>query len=269
MTRNPRLAGHVYGDIAEPDSLRAALRGCDDAVYLVHSLDRPDYVEHDRTGAQHFADAARRSRVRRLVYLGGLGADGEELSAHLASRREVEGILSAAANTVALRAGIVIGHGSAGWDLACQLVERLPALVAPPWANTPTQPIGLADTVDALVAALGRRVPRGHYDLGVDEVMTYSGMLRRLTTLMRRPVPMFPALFLPRWVAGVGVNVLTDADSSTARALMTSISTPAVVTERRFEELTGLHPMSFDHAAVAALAARLQARAAADRAAPR
>ncbi|MCU1400307.1 MAG: NAD-dependent epimerase/dehydratase family protein, partial [Acidimicrobiales bacterium] len=119
MTRSPheRYDGaiEVYGEIADSLSLAGGLRDIDVAVYLVHTLDHPDFAERDRSGANTFAQQARHVGVAKVVYLGGLGDDADELSEHLRSRREVEHILSAALPTIALRAGIVVGQGSVSW----------------------------------------------------------------------------------------------------------------------------------------------------------
>ena len=149
MTRRPDAyhgAGTpVRGDVADTASLRQALDGQDAAYYLVHSLDSADFTERDRRGAGAFADAAQAAGVRQVVYLGGLGDEDDELSEHLRSRREVEGILSARVPTTVLRAGIVIGDGGISWEILRQLVARLPIMVTPRWVQTRTQPVAVLD----------------------------------------------------------------------------------------------------------------------------
>src|SRR4051794_21714878 len=147
MSRRPTGDDQIAGDISDIASLRVALDRADVAYYLVHSLDRADFETYDADGARRFAAAATDAGVRRVVYLGGLGDERDELSAHLRSRREVEQILSTEMPTVALRAGIVVGAGSAAWEVLCQLVERLPAMITPRWVATRTQPIALDDVV--------------------------------------------------------------------------------------------------------------------------
>lgn len=119
MTRRPSDrddgAVEVAGDVSKPDTLAKAVKGADVAYYLVHSLDRGDFEAADREGAVNFGNAAKAAGVRRVIYLGGLGDAGDDLSPHLRSRREVEEILSERVETVALRAAIVIGQGSASW----------------------------------------------------------------------------------------------------------------------------------------------------------
>jgi uncharacterized protein YbjT (DUF2867 family) len=206
MTRHPSdredAATEVQADVSDPASLVAAMDGIDAAYYLVHTLDRDDFVERDRDGATNFAKQAASSDVRRVVYLGGLGDETDDLSPHLRSRREVEQILSAHVPTTALRAGIVVGDGSVSWEILCQLVERLPVMITPRWVQTKTQPIALQDVVAFLVAALGV-VADGdsdHFEIGAPESLTYKQMVQAAADEMGRrlfvlPVPVLtPAL---------------------------------------------------------------------------
>ncbi len=223
----------------------------------MHSLDRPDFADLDRIGAQRFAQAAAHAGVRRVVYLGGLGLDDESLSSHLRSRREVERVLTDSVDTVALRAAIVVGQGGASWEMLCQLVERLPVMVTPRWVDTVTQPIALDDAVAYLAAAMRSDVPLGHYDIGAPEPTTYRSMLQTVATLLRRqllivPVPVLTPRLSARWV-----RLVTDVDAATATALVDSLVNPVQVTERRLEELTGHRAATFLDAATRALTDRL------------
>ncbi len=139
MTRRPEEydgPGTAVGaDVGDEASLDAALAGADLAVYLVHALDHADFEERDAAAARSFGRAAARAGVRQIVYLGGLGAD-DDLSPHLRSRREVEGLLAEAGVPVTvLRAAIVVGHGGISWELTRQLVKNLPAMVVPRWTD--------------------------------------------------------------------------------------------------------------------------------------
>jgi len=153
MTRNPdRYEGAgtaVRGDVSEPSSLIGALEGQEAAYYLVHSLDAADFSDRDRKGAEAFAEAARAAGVGQVIYLGGLGDEDDDLSEHLLSRREVEGILRERVPTTVLRAGIVIGDGGISWEILRQLVARLPVMVTPRWVQTRTQPVALEDALAA------------------------------------------------------------------------------------------------------------------------
>ena len=148
MTRNPEPydgpGEAVGGDVHDRASLTEPLSGVDVAVYLVHSLDDPDFERKDAEAARTFAQAAAASGVQQIVYLGGLGDDRDKLSAHLRSRREVEALLGEAGVPVTvLRAAIVVGAGGISWELTRQLVKNLPAMVVPRWVATRTQPIAL------------------------------------------------------------------------------------------------------------------------------
>ena len=142
------------GDAA---SLVAPLEGVDVAYYLVHSLDDADFERKDADAARAFASAAADQGVQQIVYLGGLGDESSEMSAHLRSRREVESLLGGTGVPVTvLRAAIVVGHGGISWELTRQLVKNLPAMVVPKWASTRTQPIAVDDVVRYLVGVGGR-----------------------------------------------------------------------------------------------------------------
>src|SRR6476661_122137 len=182
MTRHPEDytgAGEaVRGDVNDPGSLRSALAGADVAYYLVHSLERSDFESADADAARAFGIAAREAGVRRIVYLGGLGQDSEDLSAHLRSRREVEHLLADGGVPVTvLRAAIVIGHGGISWELTRQLVDHLPAMVVPHWTTTRTQPIALADVIRYLIGVLEPVEARAKvFEVGGPDVLTYAEM---------------------------------------------------------------------------------------------
>lgn len=262
MTRHPSGDGDVYGDIGDRDSLDAALDGIEVAVYLVHSLDRTDFESFDADGARRFGDSAKAAGVRHVVYLGGLGDESDDLSAHLRSRREVEGILSERIPTIALRAGIVVGDGSTAWEVLCQLVEKLPVMITPRWVQTKTQPIALADIVQFLAAAVGDAVPPGHYDVGAPQATSYRRMMEAVATEMGRRIWVFPVPVLSPELSSRWLGLMTDVDMTTARSLVDSMINEVVVTERRLEVLTGVQPMPFSEAVKIALADRRRRRAA-------
>ena len=167
----------VVGDVADRADLRKALSGIRTAYYLIHSMDdRPDFAERDREAATAFGDVAREQEVRRLVYLGGLHPDDEELSPHLASRVEVGRILlSSGVPTAVLQAAVVLGDGSASFDMLRHLTTRLPAMVAPKWLDNRIQPIAVDDVMTLLVGAadLPANVNRT-FDIGGPDVLTYT-----------------------------------------------------------------------------------------------
>ncbi|MGH9125575.1 MAG: NAD(P)H-binding protein [Acidimicrobiales bacterium] len=259
MTRRPQSyigpGEAVSGDVADPKSLAGPLEGCQAAYYLIHSLGGANFAARDREGAAAFGDAAAAAGVRQVIYLGGLGNEGDKLSAHLASRREVEGILAARVPTTVLRAGIVIGDGGISWEILRQLVARLPVMVTPRWVQTRTQPVAIDDAVVYLVSVLGRDDALGQvYEIGGPQAMTYGDMLTVVGRMpggilkLIVPVPLLTPRLSSHWL-----RLITDVDLPTAQTLIDSMSNEVVVTDRRIEELTGHRAMDFTEAAERAL----------------
>jgi len=265
MTRRPdryRGAGEaVYGDVSRPDSLAAALAGCQSAYYLVHSLDRREFEERDAAAAGAFAAAASQADLDRIVYLGGLGNDEDVLSAHLRSRRQVERLLAAGDVPVTtLRAGIVVGHGGVSWELTRQLVERLPVMITPRWVRTRTQPIAVADVVRYLAAVLTLPEAAGRtFDIGGSEVLEYGQMLHRVARIEGRrtvvlPVPLLSPQLSSRWL-----SLVTDVDTRTGRALIDSMINEVVVRDPSIRKLVPFEPTDYDTAVLQALGERARA----------
>ena len=255
MTRHPQDysgAGEpVEGDVSDQASLVSCLSGVDAAYYLVHSLNRDDFEERDREAARNFASAASRTDLERIIYLGGLGHDSEDLSAHLRSRREVERLLAESdVPLTVLRAAIVIGHGGISWEITRQLVKNLPAMVVPKWATTRTQPIALADIIRYLVGVLEPVEARGQiYEVGGPEVLTYGEMMRRVARLHHhRSLPMLKVPLLTPRLSSLWLALVTDVDTDTARNLVDSMSNEVVVTDRSIEKIVPGEPMGYDEA---------------------
>ena len=262
MTRQPRDRDDgsvdVFGDVEDAASIRLATKEIEAAYYLVHTLDRSDFAERDRRGARNFAEQAADNGVGRVVYLGGLGDDHDELSEHLRSRREVEHLLSCELPTTALRAGIVVGDGSVSWEILCQLVERLPIMITPRWVQTKTQPIALDDVVEYLARSLTLGITGQHFDVGTPEPMTYQQMLETVADLLHRTLHIVPVPVLSPRLSSQWLRLVTDVDLQTAQSLVDSMTNEVVVTERRLEQPTGHRPMRFIDAARAALHQRAE-----------
>jgi uncharacterized protein YbjT (DUF2867 family)/membrane protease YdiL (CAAX protease family) len=260
MTRHPDTydgAGTaVGGDVQDADSLDTAMAGCDAAYYLVHSLDDDDFENKDATGATTFGAAAKRAGVERIIYLGGLGDDGEQLSAHLRSRREVESALAESGVPVTtLRAGIIIGDGGISWELTRQLVDHLPAMITPRWVMTRTQPIAVADVVRYLVGVLELPEAAGlALDVGGPEVLRYKTMLQRVATIQGRDLPIVPVPLLSPQLSSRWLSLVTDIDVTTGRNLVDSMTNEVVVKDDRIRRMVPFDPMSYDEAARTALA---------------
>jgi uncharacterized protein YbjT (DUF2867 family) len=262
MTRRPDSydgAGTaVRADVSDAESLKQAAQGCDAAYYLVHSLDSADFAKSDAAGASAFATAAAEAGLARIIYLGGLGDDEDELSAHLKSRREVESLLGAGGVPVTtLRAGIIVGHGGISWEMTRQLVERLPAMITPRWVHTRTQPIAVDDVVRYLVGVLELPEAAGRtFDIGGPEVMEYAAMMRRVAKVEGRrraivPVPLLSPSLSSRWL-----SLVTDVDTQTGRSLVDSMTNEVVVRDASIRALIPFEPMDYDAAVRHALAER-------------
>jgi uncharacterized protein YbjT (DUF2867 family) len=268
MTRHPDAytgAGKpIFGDVYEPDSLRAALANIDAAYYLVHSLARDDFVEKDADAARSFGAAAADAGLERLIYLGGLGREGANLSAHLKSRREVEHLLETSGVPVTvLRAAIIIGHGSISWEITRQLVAHLPAMVVPKWATTRTQPIAVSDVIRYLVEVLEPETTKGRiFEIGGPDVLTYAEMMRRVARLHHhRPLPMVGVPLLTPRLSSYWLSLVTDVDTATARNLVDSMSNEVVVTDNPIAEIVPGIPMGYDDAVREAFRQRVASRA--------
>ncbi len=261
LTRRPeeyRGAGTpVAGDVEDVASLRRALKKVDVAYYLVHSLASSDFEDKDALAASAFSIAAADTDVRQIVYLGGLGVDGEALSAHLRSRREVERLLGADGVPVTvLRAAIVVGHGGISWEMTRQLAGMLPLMVAPDWARTRTQPIALDDAVGYLVGVLDHPEAMGRtFEIGGPDVLTYEDMLRRASLVMTGEdvavvsVPLPRAKLVSNAVAGASsywLSMFTDVDRATGQNLIESMSTEVVVRDSSIHTVVDLQPVGYD-----------------------
>ena len=255
MTRHPDSydgpGKPVHGDVHDAGTLAGALTGVDVAIYLVHSLDDEDFERMDATAAEDFGLAAAATGVRQIVYLGGLGADGEDLSPHLRSRREVERLLADSRVPVTvLRAAIVIGAGSISWEMTRQLVENLPAMAVPKWAQTLTQPIGIDDAIRYLVGVVGRQEAFGRVlEIGGADRLTYVDMLQQAAEVMhghRLPIVKVPVL-TPR-LSSQWLSLVTDIDTTTGRNLVDSMGTEVIVTDDAIRDIVPGEPMTYQEA---------------------
>jgi len=247
------LQGDTGGDLTE------AMTGVDVAVYLVHSIGQgPDWAAREQRDAENFARAASDAGVRRIVYLGGLGRDSDALSVHLRSRHEVGRLLaSTGVDVVELRAGVIIGSGSASFEMLRYLVEVLPVMVTPRWVATKCQPIAIADVVALLVEAVLRDgALAGIYEVGGPDVVTYAEMMalyaRTAGLVPRRliPVPLLTPGLSSHWV-----GLVTPVPASLARELVESLVNEVIVTDHPAVGTFPIRPMGLEEAIGRALAA--------------
>jgi uncharacterized protein YbjT (DUF2867 family) len=263
MTRHPETydgPGEPVGaDVMDADSLRPALEGVDVAIYLVHSLDDPDFERKDAEAARNFSAAAAAAGLRQIVYMGGLGDDGQDLSAHLRSRREVEGLLGADGVPVTvLRAAIVVGHGGISWEITRQLVKNLPAMVVPRWVGTRTQPIAIDDVVRYLAGVVDQPDAIGRvFEIGGSEQLTYREMLQGAAQQMSgRTIPIVVVPLLTPGLSSRWLALVTDVDVTTGRNLIDSMSTEVLVRDTSIREVVPGEPLSYEESVRRALAER-------------
>jgi uncharacterized protein YbjT (DUF2867 family) len=223
----------VEGDAGSPAALAAAMQGCSAAYYLVHSMivAGAAYAERDLALALAFGRAAAAAGVGRIVYLGGLGEEGAGLSEHLSSRRAVESALAAGGVPVTtLRAAMIIGSGSASFEILRYLVERLPVMVTPRWVDTVSQPIAVRDVLDYLVRCLETPATAGRtLDIGGPDVLTYRELMQvmaRELGLRRRLVVPLPVL-TPR-LSSLWIHLVTPLSAAIARPLAEGLRNPVV-----------------------------------------
>lgn len=236
----------VAGDLLQAESLTAAFAGVETAFYLVHSMQgSEDFAAADRVAAANFADAALAAGVRRIVYLGGL-AHGAELSPHMRSRVETGEILrSSGIPVIEFRASIVIGSGSASFEMIRSLVERLPVMITPRWVNTAAQPIAIEDVIDYLAAAVELPLRESlMVEIGGSEVTSYVGIMeefarqRNLSRWIVR-VPFLTLALSSRWL-----TLITPVYASVGRYLIESVRYASVVRDGKALSLFSIRPMS-------------------------
>lgn len=253
--RNAPHLQWILLDVARPETLGPALTGCDAALYLVHGVGQPGFAQEDPVLAERFGRACHGAGVQRIAYLGGMTAQGPQ-SPHLLSRHQTGQALAALGTPVVeLRAGMVIGAGSASWQLVRDLAVRMPLLTVPPWLEFRTQPIGIADVARALVAALEVE-EAGCFDLPGPEALTGRQILTRTADLAGTRPKLSRLPWLDARVAAWGTGLLTRTDRHVAQALFQSLSADIVQTQPDFwPRVTPLPRQSFADATRDALAA--------------
>ena len=244
------------GDLLDHDSLVAAMGGIDTAYYLVHSLGSAgDFADEERQCAQNFADAAREAGVSRIIYLGGLGVDGQNLSPHLRSRRQVGDILrSSGISVLEFRASIVIGSGSVSFEMVRALVERLPVMVTPRWVSVPAQPIAIDDLLQYLYAGLivpldGSRV----FEVGGADVVSYGDLMREYARQRGLRRMMLPVPVLTPRLSSLWLGLVTPLYARVGRKLIDSLRNASVVTDPSARAAFDVQPMGISDAIAAAL----------------
>lgn len=246
------------GDVLDHASLEGAGRDIDIAYYLVHGMGRggdSDFEERERRAASNFARAMSREGVGRVAYLGGLG--DEPGSTHLRSRHATAGVLAQEGPPLTyFRAAMVVGAGSESFRTLRYLVQRLPAMIAPAWLATPTQPIGIGDVLAYLAAApeVGESEGR-EIQIGGPDVLSYGDMLDQMAeALGKRPRPRVPVPVLSPRLSSLWIGLVTPVDAGVARPLVEGLSTETIVTDAGGAALFDVDPSPFRRTLERALA---------------
>ncbi len=241
----------IEGDLLQQGCFESAFADVDAAYYLVHSMGAAgDFEERDRRAATHFSDAASAAGVDRVIYLGGLCPDDDDISPHLRSRQEVADVLETGTyELTTLRAAIIIGEGSASFEIIDQLTRWLPVMIAPRWVRTRCQPIAIDDVVAYLVGVLDVRETMGEsFEIGGPDVLTYQEMLCRTAEIAGRRVYIVPVPVLSPALSSHWVGLVTDVPSSVARPLISGLKTPVVVEDDRISRFVQIEQTPFETA---------------------
>lgn len=253
----------VYpAELVSAKGLTEVLQGIHSAFYLVHSMGgkspfgNVEYAEKDRIAARNFVSAADKSGVKRIIYLGGLGEEKDNLSEHLRSRAEVASIFSSGKpSATILRAAIIIGAGSASFEMLRYLVERLPVMVCPKWIDTRIQPIAIKDVLEYLVGCLLNPLTAGQtFDIGGEEILTYRKMIhlyaeaRGLSQRIIFTVPFLTPLLSAYWV-----DLVTPIASGIAHPLIEGLKNEVICKDKLIDEFVKIEKTPFREAVKTAL----------------
>jgi uncharacterized protein YbjT (DUF2867 family) len=251
----------VTGDLLKSETLDKVLDGIELAYYMVHSMggrtigENKVFAERDRIAAENFTQAADKAGVGRIIYLGGLGETGDQLSKHLASRQEVAQILSSGrAQTTELRAPNIMGAGGAPFEMLRSLVERLPVMVCPRWIETRAQPIDIRDMVHYLIGCLRESATTGlSLDVGGPEILSYRDMMEIYARVrgLKRLIITVPVL-TPR-LSTYWVNMVTPVPSGIVNPLVEGLRNEVICRDNRIQELIPIELTSFEQSICNAL----------------
>ncbi len=242
----------VRGDALERTTLPAAFAGIDVAYYLIHSMTTSGhgFVERDRLAAENFASAATAAGVKRIVYLGGLGRAGPELSEHLKSRHETGAILRQGTVPVTeLRAAIIVGSGSASFTILHDLVRKLPVMICPRWVRSRCEPIAIRQVIGYLVGVLDEPRSVGQVlEIGGGEIMTYADMMRRCARVLGRRIHILNVPVLTPALSSYWLNLVTHVPMSLARPLVEGLRNDVVCSDNRIRDWIKVPEITYDEA---------------------
>jgi uncharacterized protein YbjT (DUF2867 family) len=247
----------AVGDILEPDTLESALSGVDAAYYLIHSMTAgADFAERDIAAARNFGHAAKSAGVKRIIYLGGLGAESADLSEHLRSRQKTgDALRSSGVCVTEFRAAIIVGAGSISFEMIRYLTERIPVMICPRWVRTRVQPIAIEDVISYLVASLKEtRSADRIIEIGGTDVLTYGDLMKGYARVrgLRRLLLHVPVL-TPR-LSSYWVHWVTPVSAAYARPLIEGLRSEVIVKDNSARNLfPDIEPVDYSPAVARAL----------------
>ena len=248
----------AVGDVLKPETLTAAMQNIDVAYYLIHSMSGNDEFSHrDVQAAQNFARAAADAGVKNIIYLGGLGDPDSKLSEHLRSRHQTgDAMRQFNVPVTDFRAGMVVGSGSLSFEMMRNLAERLPAMIAPSWVFSKTQPIGIRNVLNYLIAALNTPASHGQIiEIGGADVLTYADMMKRYAKIRGLKRTVIPVPLLTPFLSSYWVHWMTPVPAGVARPLIEGLRNELVVNDQSAKTIfPDIEPMDFDTAVTLALA---------------
>ncbi|MCB0345705.1 MAG: SDR family oxidoreductase, partial [Bdellovibrionales bacterium] len=245
MARSPLKLSHrgwdnvevIQGDVLKPETLVRALDGIDAAYYLIHSMTTSgrNFAENDISGARNFALACEKAKVRRIIYLGGLGSQTEELSKHLSSRHDTgDALRSTSVPVTEFRSAIVVGSGSASFEIIRDLVARVPIMICPRWVQSRCEPISIRQLLEYLVGSLVEDRTVGEIlEIGNGELLTYADLMRQCASVMGKKIWILPVPVLTPRLSSYWLNLVTSVPTSLARPLVDSLRHDVVCRDRR------------------------------------
>ena len=256
--KHPEAKLHIIkADLLEPDTLRNIPDEIDVAYYLVHSMSgktSKDFEELEQQCAQNFVDRMNKTSLKQAIYLGGI-ANSDKLSKHLRSRLGVEKILQTANFSVTiLRAAIIIGSGSASFEIIRDLTEKLPVMLAPKWINTRCQPIAIKNVLDYLEGVILKEEAYNKvFDIGGPDILSYKGMLYGYAKARGLQRWIFSTPFLSPKFSSFWLSIITTADFSLARNLVTSLKNEVIVEKTGIEKIVPIECYSYQESIQKAL----------------
>ncbi|MFC2074171.1 SDR family oxidoreductase [Campylobacterota bacterium] len=258
LADNIRKDTEVFeGSTFDQNILEEAMKDVDVAYYLIHSLGHDNYAELDRKSAKNFREAAIKAGVKKIIYLGGLGVINEDTSEHLRSRIETGEVLSERPEEIDViwfRAGVIIGSGSASFEIIRNLIQKLPIMITPKWVRTKAQPIGVEDVIDYLEHAKEDTLTGSHtIDIGSEE-LCYQEMMVQCAEVMGLKRFIIPVPFLSVGLSSYWLNIFTPVPFSVAASLIKGVRCEVIVQNDNAKKLlSDIHPSSFKQSIANAL----------------